>query len=114
MRESRVEKCAVIIHEEAEGGFWGEVPALHGCYSQGESIDELMANVREAIAGVLEVMKERGARPEVRKRAGARSSPFQFMEIEISSGAWQIGSPATPVLSCRPVIPTSRRPEEHI
>jgi len=59
-----VEKCAVIIHEEAEGGFWGEVPALHGCYSQGESIDELMANVREAIAGVLEVMKERGARPE--------------------------------------------------
>lgn len=54
-----MEKCAVIIHEEAEGGFWAEVPALPGCYSQGESSDELMANVREAIAGVLEVMKER-------------------------------------------------------
>jgi predicted RNase H-like HicB family nuclease len=60
----RVEKYAVVIHEEAEGGFWTEVPALPGCYSQGESIDELLANVREAIAGVLEVMKERGARPE--------------------------------------------------
>ncbi len=59
-----VEKYAVIIHEEPEGGFWAEVPALPGCCSQGESIDELMSNVREAISGVLEVMKERGARPE--------------------------------------------------
>jgi predicted RNase H-like HicB family nuclease len=59
-----VEKYAVVIHEEPEGGFWAEAPALPGCYSQGESIDELMANVREAISGVLEVMQERGARPE--------------------------------------------------
>jgi predicted RNase H-like HicB family nuclease len=59
-----VEKYAVVIHEDAERGFWAEVPALPGCYSQGDSLDELMANVREAIAGVLEVMKERGARPE--------------------------------------------------
>jgi predicted RNase H-like HicB family nuclease len=59
-----VEKYAVVIYEDAAGGFWAEVPALPGCYSQGESIEELMDNVREAIAGVLEVMKERGARPE--------------------------------------------------
>jgi predicted RNase H-like HicB family nuclease len=52
-----VENYAVVIHEEAEGGFWAEVPALPGCYAQGESIDQLMANVREAITGVLEVMK---------------------------------------------------------
>ena len=64
MRKSRVENYAVVIHEDAEGGFWAEVPALPGCYSQGESIDELLANVREAITGVLEVMKEQGARPE--------------------------------------------------
>lgn len=60
----RVERYAVIIHQEAEGGFWAEVPALPGCYSQGESIEELMARIREAITGVLEVMKEQGARPE--------------------------------------------------
>jgi predicted RNase H-like HicB family nuclease len=59
-----VENYAVVIHEEAEGGYWAEVPALPGCYSQGESIEELMVNIREAIAGVLEVMKEQGARPE--------------------------------------------------
>ena len=59
-----MENYAVVVHEAAEGGFWAEVPALTGCYSQGESIDELMANVREAITGVLEVMKEQGVRPE--------------------------------------------------
>src|SRR5467141_3096059 len=63
-----VEKYVVVIHEEAEGGFWAEVPALPGCYSQGESVDELMANVREAITGVLEVMKEQGTRPEANIR----------------------------------------------
>ena len=57
-------KYAVVIHEEPEGGYWAEVPALPGCYSQGETVDELMSNVREAIEGVLEVMKEEGSRPE--------------------------------------------------
>ena len=59
-----MEKYAVVIHEASEGGYWAEVPALPGCYSQGESIDELMANVRETITGVLELMKEQCARPE--------------------------------------------------
>jgi antitoxin HicB len=40
------------------------VPALPGCYSQGETVDELVENIREAIAGVLEVMKTRGTKPE--------------------------------------------------
>ncbi len=54
----------VIVHEEPAGGFWGEVPALPGCYSQGESVDELLGNLREAITGVLEVMREEGRSPE--------------------------------------------------
>jgi predicted RNase H-like HicB family nuclease len=53
-----------VIHEEPKGGYWAEVPALPGCYSQGDSIAELMDNVREAIAGVLEVLKEQGGHPE--------------------------------------------------
>jgi predicted RNase H-like HicB family nuclease len=59
-----VEKYSVVIHEDAEGGLWGEVPALPGCYSQGDSVPELVANIREAIAGVLEVMEEQGTHPE--------------------------------------------------
>jgi predicted RNase H-like HicB family nuclease len=59
-----VSHYAVVIHEEPEGGFWAEVPALPGCYSQGESIEELLENVREAISGVLEVMEAQGSKPE--------------------------------------------------
>ncbi len=46
-------KVNVIIHEAEEGGYWAEVPALPGCFSQGETVDETLANVREAIEGVL-------------------------------------------------------------
>ena len=58
---------AVVVHAEPEGGYWGEVPALPGCYSQGETVDELLANLREAIAGVLEVIKEEGWTVGVRR-----------------------------------------------
>ena len=55
-----VTKYLAVIHEEPEGGFWAEVPALPGCHTQGETMDELTANLREAISGVLEVLKEEG------------------------------------------------------
>jgi predicted RNase H-like HicB family nuclease len=51
-------KYTVVVHEDPEGGYWGEVPALPGCYSQGDTIDELKDNIREAIVGVLEVLRE--------------------------------------------------------
>ena len=63
-----MQNYAVVIHEDPEGGFWAEVPALPGCYTQGETVDELMDNVREAIAGVLEVLEEQGGRPEANIR----------------------------------------------
>ena len=44
----------VRIHEADEGGFWAEVPALPGCVSQGETLDETVANIREAINGWLD------------------------------------------------------------
>ncbi|MFH2068369.1 MAG: type II toxin-antitoxin system HicB family antitoxin [Candidatus Omnitrophota bacterium] len=48
----------VIFHEAEEGGYWVDVPALPGCYSQGETIEESMKNVEEAIELHLEGMKE--------------------------------------------------------
>ncbi len=44
-----------IIHEEEGGGYWAEVPALPGCATQGDTMDELLANLREAIEGFLSV-----------------------------------------------------------
>ena len=59
-----MQNYAVVIHQDPDGGFWGEVPALPGCYSQGETVDILKENIREAIAGVLEVLKEQGQEPD--------------------------------------------------
>lgn len=53
-----------VIHKETTGGFWGEVPSLPGCYSQGETVAELLANLREAAQGCLEVLREEGRSPE--------------------------------------------------
>ena len=54
----------VVVHREAKGGYWAEVPALPGCVSQGETLKELQANVREAMTGYLEVLREEGRKPE--------------------------------------------------
>jgi predicted RNase H-like HicB family nuclease len=48
-------KIKVIVHEAEEGGFWAEVPAIPGCATQGETLDELLTNVHEAIEGCLSV-----------------------------------------------------------
>ena len=42
----------LLVHEAEEGGYWGEVYELPGCVSQGETVDELQANIREAIEAV--------------------------------------------------------------
>jgi predicted RNase H-like HicB family nuclease len=51
-------KIKAVIHEDEDGGYWAEVPALPGCATQGETMDELIANLREAVTGVLTVEVE--------------------------------------------------------
>ena len=48
-------KIKVIIHQAEEGGFWAEVPSILGCVTQGETIEELIQNLYEAIEGCLSV-----------------------------------------------------------
>ena len=48
-------KLKVVIHEAEEGGYWAEVPSIPGCATQGESFEELLANLYEAIEGCLSV-----------------------------------------------------------
>ena len=48
-------KLKVIIHEAEEGGFWAEVPAIPGCMTQGESMQELIQNLYDAIEGCLSI-----------------------------------------------------------
>lgn len=39
----------IVLHKE-DNGYWAEVPALKGCYTQGETIDEIKENIKEAIS----------------------------------------------------------------
>jgi len=48
-------KLKVIVHEAEEGGYWAEVPAIPGCATQGEAMDELWGNIYEAVKGCLSV-----------------------------------------------------------
>ena len=48
-------KIKVVVHDAEEGGYWAEVPAIPGCATQGETMDELMRNLHEAIEGCLSV-----------------------------------------------------------
>jgi predicted RNase H-like HicB family nuclease len=42
-------KIQAIIHEAEEGGYWAEVPLFNGCYTQGETIDETIENLKEVV-----------------------------------------------------------------
>ena len=44
-----------IAYEAEEGGYWAEVPSIPGCATQGETMEELQFNLREAIEGCLSI-----------------------------------------------------------
>jgi predicted RNase H-like HicB family nuclease len=62
-----------IVHKAEDGVFWAEVPALPGCLTQGETIEEIQQNLLEAI----ELWFEAG---EVAKES---ESGFQVLELAI-------------------------------
>lgn len=43
----------VVVYEDADGAYWARVPALPGCVSEGDTLDEVLANIREAAEGWL-------------------------------------------------------------
>ncbi len=48
-------KIKVVVHEAEEGGYWAEVPAIPGCATQGDTFEELLQNLYEAIEGCLSI-----------------------------------------------------------
>lgn len=48
-------KLKVIVHEAEEGGYWAEVPSIPGCATQGETFEELLQNLYEAVEGCLSI-----------------------------------------------------------
>ena len=54
-------KIRAIIHPAEEGGYWAEVPAFPGCITEGDTMEEVMANLKDAIEGWLDVANSREA-----------------------------------------------------
>jgi len=54
-RGGRAMKIQVVVHEAEEGGYWAEVPAIPGCATQGETFEELLKNLYEAVEGCLSI-----------------------------------------------------------
>ena len=54
-------KIRAIIHPAEEGGYWAEVPALPGCITEGDTMEEVMTNLKDAMVGWLEVANSREA-----------------------------------------------------
>jgi predicted RNase H-like HicB family nuclease len=54
-------KIKVVVHEAEEGGYWAEAPAIPGCATQGDTMEELLGNLREAIEGCLSGMAAAGS-----------------------------------------------------
>ena len=56
-KEKRIQtmKLKIVIHDAEEGGYWAEVPSIQGCATQGDTFEELLENIYEAIEGCLSV-----------------------------------------------------------
>ena len=58
-------KIKIIVHKAEEGGYWAEVPAIPGCLTEGDTWEELLQNVYEAIDACLSVeIEDIKLRPE--------------------------------------------------
>lgn len=55
-----LDKRTVLLYTDEDGYFVAEVPSLPGCISQGETLEEALENIQEAIELHIEVLQERG------------------------------------------------------
>jgi predicted RNase H-like HicB family nuclease len=63
----------VIIEEAEEGGYIAHCPALKGCMSQGETLEEVKENIKDAAAGWLEAKLEQELQSLIKKNREAKT-----------------------------------------
>jgi len=59
MQKKKLYSFTVVIERDEDGVYVGYVPSIKGCHTQGETIDELMENIKEAIELCLEVEQKK-------------------------------------------------------
>lgn len=50
----------VVIHPDEDGGYWVEVPSLPGCISEGDTVEEALENIKDAIQGYIASLQKHG------------------------------------------------------
>jgi predicted RNase H-like HicB family nuclease len=68
-------KMKVVIHPGANGRYWAEVPAFPGCFSEGDDLEEIRTNIREAAQGWLEAGNDS---PPGEQHPGDRVEEFEL------------------------------------
>jgi predicted RNase H-like HicB family nuclease len=84
-------KCTILIHpgDANEAGYWVEVPALPGCFTQGQTIEECQERAEDAVRRYVEGLIEEGHPvPEEPRREGA---PVSEVELKLQAPAWAGG-----------------------
>lgn len=75
-------KLKVLVHEDEKKGYWAEVPSLPGCFTQGDSMEELIPNIYEAVEGYLKVREEEDAASRKRKK-GNRREKYKVLKMVV-------------------------------
>ena len=57
-------KIKVLVNKDKKSGYWAEIPSLPGCYTQAETLEELVPNIYEAVEGYLKVREEENFKKE--------------------------------------------------
>lgn len=50
----------MVIHQAEEGGYWAEFPALPGCFTQGETVEEVLEDAPDAVGSHLDALRDDG------------------------------------------------------
>jgi len=66
----------IILHPAEEGGYWAEVPALPGFFSQGETVEETLIHIKEAIESHIIALKAEG-------KEAPKDQTMVFSHVEI-------------------------------
>jgi len=75
-------KLKVLIHQDEKSGYWAEVPSLPGCFTQAETMNDLMTNLYEAVDGYLKVREEETMNSAKAKLA-AKNDPYKIFELVV-------------------------------
>lgn len=72
-----------VVYEAEEGGFWAKVPSMPGCSTQGETMEELVANLQEVIELWMEVDQERKL-PSQSEEPGGRELDLRYTAMAVA------------------------------